>query len=96
MTIQEFKETFKNISGIILFKSGSCKKCQLEVELFDKVLKSYSQVDCEEDPEYFIADHGLDLVPEVRIYENGNIVWKKTDFVSEEDIQFLINYVPNA
>jgi hypothetical protein len=96
MTTQEFKETFKNISGIVLFKSGSCSICKKEVELFDKVLKSYIQIDCENDPDYFITNHGLDLLPEVRIYEDGNVVWKKTDFVSEEDIQFLINYVPNA
>jgi hypothetical protein len=93
MIISEFKKSCVDISGIVFFRSVSCKICSKQKELFDKVLKKYHDVECDEDPNYFIESHGIDLLPEVRIYESGKIVWKKIDFVSEEDVTFLENYV---
>jgi hypothetical protein len=93
MTPIEFKKQVETISGIVLFRSIQCKICSKQKELFDKVLKSYIDVECDDDPNYFVENHNIDVLPEVRIYENGKVVWSKIDFVLEEDIKFLENYV---
>ena len=92
MTIQDFKNNHKTLSGIVVFYSAYCKVCEKQIELFEKVLKKFDKVECDDDPGYFIDSHGIDNLPETRIYENGSVVWKKIDFTSEEDLEFLRNY----
>lgn len=89
------KEQIKNIStysGIILFYSNQCKVCSVQKELYEKVLKKFDSVDCFEDPNYYIENFDIDVLPETRIYENGKVVWKKIDLTSEEDLNFLKGY----
>lgn len=92
MTKEEFKNSISSYSGIILFYSNQCKVCSVQKELFSKVLKKFDSVDCMEDPNYFIENFDIDVLPETRIYENGKVVWKKTDLTSEEDLNFLKGY----
>lgn len=93
MKPEEFKKISSSISGIVLFRSIQCAICSKEKELFDKVIKKFHDVECDDDPNYFIDVLDIDVLPEVRIYENGKSVWKKIDFVTEDDLKFLENYV---
>lgn len=93
MSPEQFKKLSSNISGIVLFRSIQCAICSKEKELFDKVIKKFHDVECDDDPNYFINVHDIDVLPEVRIYENGKVVWKKIDFVSEEDLKLLEDHV---
>lgn len=92
MTIQEFKKDISTFTGIMLFYSNQCKVCSVQKELFSKVLKKFDSVDCFDEPNYFIENHDIDVLPETRIYENGKVVWKKIDLTSEDDLNFLKGY----
>lgn len=82
------------LNGIILFVSESCKICSKQKELYNKIGIKFKEIVCDHDPNYFIETFGIDLLPETRIYESGNLVWKRVDIVHEEtDIEFLRNYI---
>ncbi len=92
MTEQEFKNC-KNLNGIILFVSEHCSICSKEKELFQKCNIKFDTIVCDNDPNYFIESHKIDVLPEVRIYENNNVVWNKIDLVSEADLDVLRSYI---
>lgn len=94
MTREELAEFIKNDSGIVLFYSNKCSVCDTQKTLFERAIpNSYSMICCDEDPEWFIQNHNIDLIPVTRIYEFGNIVWEKLDLLHPEDVEFLIDYV---
>jgi hypothetical protein len=81
-------------SGIILFHSEGCKICDMQKTLYSKAIpNSYNEVRCDLDPEWFIQNHSIDLIPVTRIYENGKIVWEKINLPEPHDVEMLIEYV---
>lgn len=91
MNSTELKNGYQ-LNGIVLFHSAYCKVCQKQIAIFQTNNIKFTSMECDDDPDYFIKTFDLDITPETRIYENGNVVWKKTDFISEEDFKFLKDY----
>lgn len=88
MTPIEFHNQIKN--GIYLFASAHCNKCS---ELKEKIVNvKYQLVDCDIDPEFIYKNYNVDLIPCVRAYENGNIVYEKLLVMNKEEIDRLKDY----
>jgi glutaredoxin len=84
----------ENFNGIILFVSEHCKVCEKQKELFDKLKIKYTKVVCDDDPDYWIKNYNIDVLPETRIYEFGKSVWSRVDIIqNDDDIKFLENYI---
>lgn len=82
-------------NGIAFFYSEHCKTCSHQRQLFGKIFKptDYELVCCDNDPEYFIREHGVDLIPVIRIYKDSKIEWEHIDLLHEEHVEYLIEYV---
>lgn len=72
MSPEEFHNSNKN--GIYLFASIECKKCSDQKK---HIKVPYTLVECEQDPELIYNNHGVDLIPCVRVYKDGNVVFEK-------------------
>lgn len=79
-------------SGVVMFYSEYCKVCEKQMEILDKNSVEYVAVCCDDDPEYFIKNHDVDLIPVLRIYEFGISVWQRLDMISTEDLEFIKKY----
>lgn len=73
MTPKEFHISKKD--GIYLFASSECKKCEQQKKLMTHI--SYTLIECELDPELIYQNYNVDLIPVVRVYKNGEIVFEK-------------------
>ena len=51
-------------SGVVFFYSEHCNTCAHQKLLFSKVFsdKDYTMVCCDDDPDYFIREHGVGLI----------------------------------
>lgn len=94
MNRAEFENFMDNEpTGIVLFYSNHCNVCETQKLLFSRALPDkYATVCCDDDVEFFIEKHGIDIIPVARIYENGICVWEKIDLLHPEDVEFLISY----
>lgn len=81
---KEFDMNIKH--GIYLFHTPHCSVCKRQKDAFQWRISSFYLVDCSEDVEYYITTHGLDDMPCVRVYNNGNVVWEKHGLF--QDLQF--------
>lgn len=79
-------------NNIVFFHSLYCKICTKEKEILDFANIDYYGVNCDEDPEFYITNYNVDLIPVLRIYENGKIVWERVDIISPEDLEFIKQY----
>lgn len=77
---------------IVLFYSKYCKTCEAEMTILDAKKISYFGICCDDDPNLYIEKFGVDLIPELRIYENGKVVWKKADLLKPEEVEFVLQY----
>ncbi len=94
MNISQLK-TFlaDNSSGIVMFYSEFCKTCSTQKELLSFSGVKPIMVSCDENIDYFIEEMKVDIIPHVRIYENGVSVWDRADLLKPEDLEFLKTYV---
>lgn len=81
------------LNGIAFFHSVMCEVCKKQNELLTLSNIPFISIECDNDPNYFIEHHNIDILPEIRIYEKGEVVWSKINLISEQDLQFLRNYV---
>lgn len=95
MTKEEFEKFVDTCStGIILFKSEYCKVCEAQSTMLESTIKGkFSTVCCDYDPDYFVETVGVDLIPNIRIYEDGVKIWEREDLISPEDLEFIKAYV---
>jgi glutaredoxin len=79
-------------SGVVMFMSEFCKTCAKQKEMLSAANVKYISVSCDEDIDHFIEEYKIDVIPHIRIYENGISVWDKEDIISPEDLNFLKSY----
>lgn len=94
MTKEEIKQFVDDKgTGIVLFYSERCNVCEMQRTLLTRAIPdSYIEACCDSDPEWFIQNMNVDLIPVTRIYEDGNIVWEKINLPEPEDVEMLIEY----
>lgn len=88
MTPSEFHNQNKN--GIYLFASTHCNKCS---ELKEKIKNiKYQLVDCDVDPEFIYKNYNVDLIPCVRVYKDGMVIYEKLLVMNPNEIEQLKTY----
>lgn len=88
MTPSEFHNQIKN--GIYLFASAHCNKCS---ELKEKIKNvKYQLVDCDVDPDFIYKNYNVDLIPCVRVYKDGLIIYEKLLVMNPDEIERLKEY----
>lgn len=80
-------------SGIVMFYSEFCKTCEKVKEILALSKIPVILVSCDEDIDHYITEHKIDLIPHIRIYENGVSVWDRCNVITPEHIEFLKSYV---
>jgi glutaredoxin-related protein len=88
MTPNHFHNQNKN--GIYLFASAHCRKCSEQKEMMKNV--KYQIVECDDDPEFIYKNYNVDLIPCVRVYKDGIVVYEKIMVMTKEEIEQLKNY----
>lgn len=90
MTKDEFKKM--PLNGAFLFYSDLCKQCEaVKTELL-KRLPEINCVLCDEDPDFFWKIHNVDLIPCVRYYDNGVMVFEKLYKMDDSDYAKLLEF----
>lgn len=85
MTPNEFHKQTKN--GIYLFASNHCGKCSEQKTKMKSL--TYFEVECDIDPEFIYNNYGVDLIPCVRVYKDGVVVYEKVLLMKDEEIEKL-------
>lgn len=88
MTPNQFHNQTKN--GIYLFASVHCRKCSEQKEMMKNV--NHQVVDCDDDPEFVYKNYGVDLIPCVRVYKDGVVIFEKLLVMNKNEIEQLKNY----
>lgn len=88
MSPDEFHNQTKN--GIYLFASVHCGKCSEQKKKMVNI--KYQIVDCDIDPEFIYKNYNVDLIPCVRVYENGIVKYEKIFVMTDVDMVELKKY----
>lgn len=83
------------LNGAFLFFSALCKQCEsVKTELIKRI-PNINCVLCDEDPDFFWKIHNVDLIPCVRYYDNGVMVFEKLYRWKSLIMLNFLNSVPN-
>lgn len=89
-------ELAKKIIGkenfIVLFFSKLCDVCETEKTILNYHLTNYYGICVDGDEDFFIKYYNLDLLPELRVYRYGDVVWSKTNIIQPDEIGVIKNH----
>ena len=88
MTKEEFNKI--PLNGAFLFYSDLCKQCDSVKTELNKRIDNLNMVLCDEDPDFFWKIHKVDLIPCVRYYDNGVMIFEKLYKLEDSDYAKLV------
>ena len=92
ITLEEFESKLPTDKMLVMFYSDICEKCKIQKEILDYHKIKYYGIVCDEDPELFITKYNVDMVPEIRFYECGDMIWNRINAIRPEDLDMIKLY----
>ncbi len=80
---------------IVLFFSKFCDSCNVEKDILNYHITNYHGVCVDGDEDMFMEYYKLDLLPDLRVYRYGEVVWSKTNIIKPEEIGVIKNHESN-
>jgi glutaredoxin-related protein len=97
MELKMFKRKYgrRDIEGLFLFVVDGCGSCDMMKTNLNKNNISYDVIECSPDVKYFLSI-GLDDMPTLVYYKDGDEVYKKEGVLFDTQIQQLKKVLANV